>query len=94
MKKLLEKTMLTCKEVEDFLIDYVDGEMNFVTRLQFRMHIGMCRDCNRYLKAYINAIHMEKQIFEHPDDEAIGNVPDEILNAILSASSNKNNKTL
>lgn len=84
--------MLTCRDVENFLIDYVDDELGFMTRLQFRMHIAMCRDCKKYLQTYINAIHMEKQIFEHPDDEAIGNVPDEILHAILSASSKKNNK--
>ena len=78
--------MLTCRDVENFMIDYVDGGMAMMTRLRFNMHIAMCADCKKYLQSYRNAIQLEKRIFTHPEDEAIGNVPDEIIHAILNAS--------
>ena len=38
------------------------------------------------MQEYKNTIALGKKIFESPDDEAIGNVPDEILQAIMGAN--------
>ncbi len=42
--------MLTCKELTELVTDYAEGNLSFVERLRFRMHIGMCRDCRRYVR--------------------------------------------
>ncbi len=89
MKNIMQKVMLSCRDVEDFMIDFVDGDMDLLTRMQFSMHITMCADCRRYLQMYIDSIALGKRIFDCPDDEATGHVPDEIINAILAATEKK-----
>lgn len=85
--KLLKKIMhasLTCRQVEEFLMDYLEKRLGLWTTLQFHVHIFMCPNCTKYIQEYKNTIALEKQIFQNPDEEAIGNVPDDILQAIIS----------
>ena len=75
---------LTCRQVEEFLMDYLENRLGFWTTLQFRAHIFMCPNCSKYIQEYKNTIALEKKIFQNPDEEAIGNVPDDILQAIMN----------
>jgi len=42
--------MLTCKELTELVTDYAEGNLSFMDRLRFRMHVGMCRNCRRYVR--------------------------------------------
>ena len=42
--------MLTCKEITDLVTDYAEGNLTFMDRIRFQMHIGMCRNCRRYVR--------------------------------------------
>lgn len=42
--------MLTCKEITGLVTDYAEGNLSFMDRIRFRMHIGMCRNCRRYVR--------------------------------------------
>ncbi|HEX9049151.1 MAG TPA: zf-HC2 domain-containing protein [Anaeromyxobacter sp.] len=42
--------MMTCKEITELVTDYAEGNLSFADRLRFRMHLGMCRDCRRYVR--------------------------------------------
>ena len=42
--------MLTCKEITELVTDYAEGNLSFMDRIRFRMHIGMCRNCRRYVR--------------------------------------------
>lgn len=75
---------LTCRQVEEFLMDYLERRLDFWMSLQFRFHLFMCPNCTKYIQDYKNTIALEKKVFENPEDEAIGNVPDGILQAILN----------
>ena len=75
---------LTCRQVEEFLMDYLENRLSLWTRLQFRVHIFMCPNCTKYIQEYKNTIALEKKVFQNPDEEAIGNVPDDILQAIMN----------
>ena len=90
MLKTVIKFSMTCRHVENFLMDYLEGRLSFWVRVRFGLHIFMCPNCSKYMQEYKNTIALEKKIFENPDDEAIGNVPDEILQAIMGA--NKSSK--
>lgn len=81
---------LTCRQVEEFLMDYLERRLGFWKTLQFRLHLLMCPDCSKYFQEYKNTIALGKTVFENPDDEAAGNVPDELLEAIIRAT--KSNK--
>jgi predicted anti-sigma-YlaC factor YlaD len=41
---------LTCKEVTETITDYLEGNLSFVDRVRFQMHLGMCFGCRRYLR--------------------------------------------
>ncbi|MGH8119196.1 MAG: hypothetical protein ACRESK_01125 [Gammaproteobacteria bacterium] len=76
---------LTCRQVEQFLLDYLEGNVTLWTWCKFRYHLFLCDDCRQYLQDYRNAVALGRRIFVNPEDEAAGKVPDEILAAILKA---------
>lgn len=41
---------LTCKAVTEAITDYLEGNLGFVDRMRFQMHLGFCRGCRRYLR--------------------------------------------
>jgi predicted anti-sigma-YlaC factor YlaD len=88
--KTVIKCTMTCRCVEEFFMDYLEGRLDFWTRVSFKFHLLMCPDCSKYMREYKNTIALGKTVFENPDDEAVGKVPDEILAAIMSI--NKTNK--
>jgi anti-sigma factor RsiW len=42
--------MLSCQEITDRVTEYLEGELSLLQRLQFRLHLAMCRTCSRYLE--------------------------------------------
>jgi anti-sigma factor ChrR (cupin superfamily) len=42
--------MLTCKEITDLVTEYAEGNLSLMDRIRFQMHIGMCRNCRRYVR--------------------------------------------
>ena len=41
---------LTCKAVTEAITDYLGGNLGFVDRMRFQMHLGFCRGCRHYLR--------------------------------------------
>lgn len=41
--------MLTCRQITELVTDYAEGNLSLVDRLRFQLHIGMCRNCRRYV---------------------------------------------
>jgi anti-sigma factor RsiW len=50
----------TCRELTDFLDDYVEGRLSLARRVSFEVHLAMCRDCRRYLASYRRTIALAK----------------------------------
>ncbi len=42
--------MLNCQQITELVTDYVEGRLSLGRRLAFQLHLGMCRDCRRYLR--------------------------------------------
>ncbi len=42
--------MLTCRQITELVTDYAEGNLSLVDRLRFQLHIGMCRNCRRYVR--------------------------------------------
>lgn len=82
-EKTIIAGMLTCRQVEQFLMDYLERQVSLWTWCKFRFHLLMCSDCRQYLQDYRNAVALGRRIFDNPDDEAEGKVPEQILAAIL-----------
>jgi anti-sigma factor RsiW len=81
--------MMTCREFEDFIVDYEDGALPRSKRFVFELHLAICSECRRYLGAYRNAIALAKAVFQKPDETVPAEVPEDLVKAILSARSRK-----
>ncbi len=42
--------MLSCQQLTELVTDYTDGRLSLIQRVQFELHIGMCRHCREYLR--------------------------------------------
>lgn len=75
--------MNTCKEVIEYLMSYLEGELSPAEREVFEQHLAACPPCVAYLHTYEATIKAGKEAccseakFEH--------VPDKLVKAILAA---------
>lgn len=42
--------MLSCREITELATAYTEGELGFMERGRFLMHLAMCQHCRRYLR--------------------------------------------
>jgi anti-sigma factor RsiW len=76
---------VTCREVADFLADYVSGALPPDVRTVFERHLRVCPNCQAYLATYratmtLCASAFAVQAAEPPDD-----VPRQLVDAILDS---------
>jgi anti-sigma factor RsiW len=76
---------MTCREVADFLEDYVSGTLAADIRAQFDRHLSVCPNCRAYLATYRATIELGRRAFAIPDADAQTEVPAELVSAILNA---------
>lgn len=81
--------MITCREVLDFLMSYLDGELATGPRAEFEKHLALCPPCVAYLESYRATIRLGKSACAEADAPAVGQVPEELVKAILAARKGK-----
>ena len=80
----MERPVLSCRELIDFLAAYLDGELAPETRADFDRHLSLCPSCVDYLASYRETIRLGKRACE-PDAELPADVPSELVDAILAS---------
>jgi anti-sigma factor RsiW len=73
----------------DFLMDYLDGILSEPQRARFEEHLAECSDCVAYLATYREAVRIGKAVCSEEHEAAPPHVPEELVQAILSARSGK-----
>ncbi len=82
--------MITCREFEEFIGSYLDGELSDRERSRFERHLRMCRECRQYLQAYQQTIEIGRAAFSSPDEPVPDDVPESLIDTILKLrASNK-----
>lgn len=76
---------ITCKELIDFLADYVDQLLPVDQRRDFDAHLELCPSCMNYLDAYKKTIAIGKTAFAATDDPARSKAPEGLLRAVKNA---------
>jgi anti-sigma factor (TIGR02949 family) len=76
---------MTCREVIDFLMEYLSGELSASERAEFEQHLAECPDCSAYLKSYEETIKLGKAVFADLDAPVPQDVPEELVQAILAS---------
>ena len=77
--------MVTCREFEDFILAYLEGDLPEKQRFVFELHLKVCRECRDYLVAYRRTIEVSKRAFEDPDAPLPASVPEDLITAVLAA---------
>ena len=77
--------MINCKNLEKFIVDYLDDQLPAETKQIFTQHIEECEHCADYLRDFEKTISLSKSAFA--DDSAKGEeIPEKLVDAILAAS--------
>lgn len=77
--------MITCVEFEEFVLQYLDGELPEKQRLVFELHLRLCRECRDYLAAYKRSMEITGAVSKQPDAPLPSEVPEDLIKAILDA---------
>ncbi|WP_420346665.1 anti-sigma factor family protein [Pelagibius sp.] len=77
--------MITCREFEEFLLDYLEGNLPRGQRRIFDLHLAICRECRDYLAAYKETMTLGKRAFDDPAAALPKDVPEDLITAVLEA---------
>jgi len=73
---------MTCRDLADFLLDYIEGELPEPIRRQFDAHVAECPDCLNYLQQYRNTVRLTGLLV---DDMSVQPMPPDLVRAIVLA---------
>ena len=81
----MSATRMTCRDMVQFLMDYLSEELPDDTRAVFERHIGACPDCVHYLATYRETIVLCRESFKLREEDVPAEVPEDLIQAILAA---------
>lgn len=79
--------MITCREFEAFILDYLEGALPWPQRVVFNLHLSMCSECRRYLSAYRQATQLGRVVLTADEGPVPASVPDDLVVAVMDALS-------
>ena len=71
---------MKCRELAEFLSDYVNGELPVESRTHFEFHLSKCTNCHEYLVQYEVTIKAGKIACDEMQA-----IPDDLVAAVLAA---------
>ena len=74
---------LTCRELIEFLADYVDGTLSAGQVAAFDQHLKLCRDCRAYLGSYRTTIKLSRSALG--ESQRREGMPPALIEAIKAA---------
>jgi len=78
--------MITCREFDGFLVDYLDDTLARGQRRRFDLHLAVCSECRRYLEGYRHTIALARESANAADAHPVpDDVPESLVQAVLSA---------
>ncbi|MBX3390866.1 MAG: zf-HC2 domain-containing protein [Phycisphaeraceae bacterium] len=79
---------ITCRELIDFISDYLESRLPAEQLREFERHLAVCPSCVNYLDAYRKTIVLGRAALEPSDDSARGSAPEGLLKAIKATRRN------
>jgi len=76
---------LSCRDFVEFLADYVAGRLSAAELARFNDHLARCPACVSYTHSYRQAVGLSRSALLCPDDQVPGDVPEDLVGAILKA---------
>ena len=75
--------MLSCRQFDAFIVDYLDGNLSGLALAQFHVHLRMCPSCRSYLREYQKSLLISKAAFNKFRSST--EMPADLQEAILAA---------
>jgi anti-sigma factor RsiW len=79
---MTDRPYITCRQLIDFIVDYVDSTLEPEARLDFERHLARCASCRDYLRSYRTTLALEG-LFVIGSDEPVEDAPEELVASIL-----------
>jgi len=76
--------MMTCREVRDYLTDYLAGDLSLQERDELERHVQACRHCAQNVDATRNVLHIARAALADMDEPSAADVPGSLIQAIKS----------
>jgi len=76
---------MTCRDFAAFMDDYLAGELAAGVVASFEYHISVCPNCVRYLAQYRDSVAFGRAAFEDLHAAIPGDVPEDLIAAIMTA---------
>jgi len=73
---------MTCKQLIEFLSEYLAGGLSADERARFESHLSMCSACRRYLSQFKTAMDLTNQLKSDPAPQ----LPPDLVKAIVDAA--------
>lgn len=80
-----DTSYITCRELIDFIGDYLDDTLPADSRREFERHLGVCPSCVAYLDGYRKAVRLGQEALAVTDRPAADFVPHSLIRAIQAA---------
>lgn len=75
--------MMTCRELTDFLSDYVADELPREVSRSFEFHLKLCGDCHRFMVQFRETVHAGRVACG--EQAAPPRIPEDLVAAIMAA---------
>lgn len=82
---MTEHPFITCRQLIDFLADYLSGDLPGEQRAEFDRHLTVCPSCVAYLESYKRTIRLGRMALTATDEPASGVVPEGLVRAVRAA---------
>lgn len=76
--------MLTCKEFDDFMVDYLEQDLPVWQKFMCWLHVKVCRECAAFVQQYHRTIALGQKAFDAADEPVPDTVPEELIKAALA----------
>lgn len=76
---------MNCRELIDFLADYLEEALPPEARERFEMHMSCCGPCADYLTTYRSTILLTRDAFCQGEADGPPAPPEDLIKAILAA---------
>ena len=77
------QSLLTCRELVEFLAEYLEGRLPDDQLVRFNRHLATCPACVSYTRSYQDTLRLGRSVFACPDEGVPGDVPEALVRAIL-----------
>jgi anti-sigma factor RsiW len=79
---------ITCREISDFLLAYLERDLDEQARLEFERHLQLCPPCVHYLAGYRETVALVRKCGREeldPEQKRHHRPPEGLIQAILKA---------